>query len=98
MTCALDDQALAEQFGRFGEIGEHALWARRLPTELTVVLEADLDDDLLQQTLAVERACCPFFSLIWDDSTRQLTIAAREHHESSFERIVEAFDLDPAVA
>jgi hypothetical protein len=78
---------------RFGKIGEHTLWARRLRTELTVVLEADLDDDLLQETLAVERACCPFFALIWDESTRELTIAAREHHEGVFGRIVESFGL-----
>jgi hypothetical protein len=98
MTCALDDQALAEQIARFRRIGEHAIWARRLPTELTVVLEADLDDELLEETLAVERACCPFFALIWDGSTRQLTIAGREHHGPVFERIVEAFRLTPAVA
>ena len=55
-SCALDDQALAEQFDRFGELGGHALWARRLPTELTVVLEADLDDGLLRQTRRAHQA------------------------------------------
>jgi hypothetical protein len=98
MSCALDDRALAEQLERFGRIGAHALWARRLPTELTVVLEADLDDNLLAETLAVERACCPFFALIWDESTRELTIAAREHHEDVFERVVDALAIEPAVA
>jgi hypothetical protein len=98
MSCALDDQALEEQRGRFGQIGEHAIWARRLRNELTVVLEADLDDQLLEQTLAIERACCPFFALIWDEASRELTIAGREHHQPVFERIVEAFRLAPAVA
>jgi hypothetical protein len=98
MTCALDDAALAEQLDRFRRIGEHALWVRRLPGELTVVLEADLDDELLTETLAVERGCCPFFALIWDERTRQLTIAAREQHQAAFERIAEAFRPAPAIA
>jgi hypothetical protein len=98
MTCALDDRALAEQVARFGRVGDHVLWARRLPTELTVVLDADLDDELLNETLAIERGCCPFFALIWDDATRQLTIASRERHQEILGRIGEALRLDRAFA
>ena len=98
MSCALDDQALVEQLGRFERIGRHAIWARRLSTELTLVLEADLDEELLAETLAVERACCPFFALIWDETTRQLTIAGREQHQAAFEGIVDAFRTAPAGA
>ena len=98
MSCALDDQALAEQLDRFRRIGRHAIWARRLPTELTLVLETDLDEELLSETLSVERACCPFFALIWDETTRQLTIAAREQHQAAFEGIVEAFRTAPVAA
>jgi hypothetical protein len=92
--CALDDDALAEQLERFRSIGEHAIWSRRLPSEVTVVLEPDLDDDLLQQTLAIERECCSFFALIWDASKRSLTVAARDRHEPVLDRIAEALGLE----
>ena len=98
MTCALDDQALAQQLTRFERIGRHAVWARRFASELTVVLDAGLDDALLRETLTIEKACCPFFALIWNDSTRELTIAAREHHEPVLDRIAQALGHEPAVA
>jgi hypothetical protein len=98
MTCALDDRALEEQFARFGAIGDHVLWSRRLATELTVVLDPSLDDDLLAETLAVERGCCPFFALIWDEATRELTICAREQHESILGGIAAALGLEQAHA
>jgi hypothetical protein len=90
MTCSLDAHALQEQLARFEEIGAHALWTRRHPTELTVVLDTELDDTLLQRTLDVERACCPFFALIWDEHRRELTVAAHPRHEPVLDRVASA--------
>ncbi len=98
MTCALDDQALARQLDRFAAIGRHALWARREPGELTAVLDHDLDDRLLREALEVEKNCCPFFAVIWEAETRQLTIAARDEHAEVLERIADAFGMQPAFA
>jgi hypothetical protein len=90
MTCALDDTALREQLARFTEIGRHALWTRRHATELTVVLDRELDDGLLQRTLDIERECCPFFALIWDEHRRELTVAAHPRHEPVLDRVARA--------
>jgi hypothetical protein len=95
MSCALDEAALARQLTRFTRIGEHALWARRHDTELTVVLDADLDDDLLQNTLEIERDCCPFLAVIWDEHTRELTIAAHPDHGEVLARVANALAVAP---
>jgi arsenite methyltransferase len=89
-SCALDDRALTEQLARFGRIGEHVVWSRRLPTELTVLLDADLDDDLLHEALAIERECCSFFALVWDEAARELTIAVPDAREPMLEQLAAA--------
>ena len=90
MNCALDERALAEQLGRFTRIREHALWAGRQRGEVTVVLDHDLDDALLQETLEVEAGCCPFLGLIWDEQARELTIVSRDADEPILDRIAAA--------
>ncbi len=90
MTCALDDHALSQQVGRFEAIGRHAIWASRHPGEVTVVLDHDLDEALLQQTLAIEASCCPFLGLIWDEQRRQLTIVGRDADEPILDRVAAA--------
>jgi hypothetical protein len=90
MSCALDEAALARQLARYTRIGEHALWARQHETELTVVLDTDLDDELLQHTLEVERDCCPFLAVVWADTTRELTIAAHPDHSEVLARVAGA--------
>ncbi len=96
MSCALDDQGLAQQLDRFAAIGQHSLWARRERRELTVVLDHDLDDRLLHQALDIEKGCCPFFAVIWKEETRELTIAAREQHADMLEGIADAFGVQPS--
>ena len=76
MTCTLDDTALAEQLRRLATIGRHILRARRDGKGVTVELDGELDDAFLHETLAIERGCCPFLALTWDDATRELTVAA----------------------
>ena len=90
MSCALDDQALAEQLRRFSAIGAHALWAGRGPGEVRVMLDHDLDEALLRETLAIEASCCPFLGLIWDERTRELTIVSRDADEPILDRVAAA--------
>jgi hypothetical protein len=98
MSCALDGRAQEDQLARLASLGEHALWMRRLPTELTLVLDPDLDDAIVRETLAVERGCCPFFALIWDEERRELTVATREERKPAFERIARAFGGAPVAS
>jgi hypothetical protein len=98
MSCALDERALAEQLGRFARIGAHAVWTQRHATEYTVLLDADLDDALLHEALAIERACCPFFALIWDESARKLTIAASDDRADVLDHVARAFESAAAAA
>jgi hypothetical protein len=90
MSCALDDQALAEQLERFSRIGRHGLWTRRHAGEITVMLDHEVDEALLRETLAIEAGCCPFLGLVWDARTRELTIVSREPDEPILDRIAAA--------
>jgi hypothetical protein len=40
-----------------------------------IAFSADVDTDLLQETIAIERGCCSFFLLEYDTSERRLLIA-----------------------
>ena len=54
MTCSLDDRALTRQLERFEQIGRHATSTRRDDNQLTLTLAAGLDENLLQETLAID--------------------------------------------
>ena len=47
--------------------------------------------ELLAASWAIERSCCPFLTLIWNEATRELTIGAREDHGPVLEQVTRAF-------
>ena len=42
---------------------------------MRVRFDASLDRDLLDDTVRIERACCPFFAIAFDERARRLTIS-----------------------
>jgi hypothetical protein len=74
--CGLDDAALEAQFGRYRALAAHVVRAERRPAEVEVVFGDTLDRGLLVEAVAVERGCCPFFTI--EQSGDRLTIGVDE--------------------
>ena len=76
--CALDPAGLEDQGARYARLGRSVATAERSDASLTVEFGPDLDRELLERTLAVERECCPFFTLDYDESRRRLRASVSE--------------------
>ena len=79
--CALDATGARGQGARYARLATAVAAVEREPGSLTVSFTPDVDRDLLDETLAVERRCCPFFELEYDDGERRLhaSVSAAEH-------------------
>ena len=94
-SCALDEAALRRQAERYRRVGEGASTVRRGERRLIVELAATVDRTLVEELIAVERECCPFFALRWDSATRRLTISVSHgHEEPALDALALALALD----
>lgn len=93
-SCALDEPGLRSQLNRYRQAGRNARLIERTPRRLIADLGDDVDVELVAETVAVERECCPFFSLTWEPDRRRLTVAVSEAtHEPALDAIAFALDL-----
>jgi hypothetical protein len=76
--CHLDIQGLRSQQQRYRELGRHVTQATRRPQRLTIAFDAEIPVDLLEETVRVERACCPFFVIEPSSDLRSLTITVSD--------------------
>lgn len=74
-SCSLDERALAAQLARYRRAGEGARLLVGTPRRLVVELAPAVSLDLVDELVAVERGCCPFFTLDWDAPSRRLAIS-----------------------
>jgi hypothetical protein len=72
--CTLDDSGLGEQLDRYRRLGARAVTVQDGDGGLVITFGVDVDVDLLRETVAIERACCSFFTLDYDASARRLSI------------------------
>jgi Low molecular weight phosphotyrosine protein phosphatase len=72
--CTLDENGLDEQLDRYRRLGSTALGIDDRDARLVITFGADVDLDLLREALAIEHACCSFFTLDYHASPRQLSI------------------------
>jgi hypothetical protein len=79
--CALDESELRSQLERYRQAGRNARLIERTPRRLAVDLGDDVDAELVAETIAVERECCPFFALTWEPDLRRLTVAVSQAAE-----------------
>ena len=77
-SCALDDAGRREQSARYQRIAVAVRGLERRPEAIVVEFDARLDRQILEQALAVERECCPFFVFEHDEPGRRLRITVRE--------------------
>ncbi len=63
LGCSLDAAGLEAQRARYASLAAHVGAAERRAGELVVDFDDGVDRDLLEATLAIERACCAFFAI-----------------------------------
>jgi len=91
-ACRLDADGLRTQHDRYRRLGTVTVHVTRVPRRLTVEFSSAVDHDLVDQALAVERDCCPFFTLDYDPGTRRLTACVAE---PALDALIAALDTLP---
>ena len=96
-SCALDEAGLRLQLDRYRRAGQGACVIERTRRSLVVELAGGVDAELVQEAVAVERECCPFFTLDWEPAPRRLTVAvSHAEHEPALDAIAFALGVDAA--
>ena len=72
--CSLDQQGLRDQRARSARVAPSVVRVERGDRELAIDFDASLDAGALEQMLAVERECCPFFSIRFDEEARRVSV------------------------
>jgi len=82
-TCSLDAAQLEAQLERYRELARYAAGIDGA-SGVVVSFEEHPPVSLLQHTLEVERACCPFLRIAYDSERRRLAISIEneEHREA----------------
>jgi hypothetical protein len=93
-SCALDEAGLSLQLQRYRRAGRRARLIERTSSRLVVELDPAVESRLVDELLAVERECCPFFTLEWEPDCRRLAVSVSEsEHEAAVEAIAFALDV-----
>lgn len=71
-SCALDEAGQRGQLGRYARLGQSVTRMGRAADTLVIEFGPGLDLDRLEEALAVERECCPFFRFAFDPARREL--------------------------
>ena len=81
--CGLSKAGFVSQLRRYRRLSEHVTSLERTTGQVIAEFGADLPRGLLENTLEVERRCCPFVKATYDSASGRLTLA------------VETIDQDP---
>jgi hypothetical protein len=93
-SCALDEEGLRSQIERYRQAGQGASLIDKTRRRLVVDVDECVDNQLIDELIAIERECCPFFALVWESDRRRLTVSAsRVEHEPALDAIAFALDL-----
>jgi hypothetical protein len=77
-ACRLDGAELRGQADRYRQLGATATRVERENGTLTTRFSADLDERLLDETIAIERDCCSFFDISYQRAERRLAISVHD--------------------
>jgi len=98
-SCALDQSGLRRQLERYRRAGRGAVLVERSGRRLVVDLDEHVDASAVEEAIAVERECCPFFAIDWRAEPRRLTVSvSRPEHEPALDAIAYALDLGASVS
>ena len=77
-SCALDEAGLADQRARYARLAPDVSHVEREAEAVVIEFREQFDRQTLTEALAVERRCCPFFLVEFDESRRRLRATVRE--------------------
>jgi hypothetical protein len=93
-SCGLDETGLRLQLARYGTAGAGARVVQRTRRRLVVDLDQKVDLKLVDELLAIERECCPFFELGWRPDARRLSVSvSQKRDEPALDAIAFALNL-----
>jgi hypothetical protein len=80
-SCSLDEVGKREQRARYALLAGSVTRLERQPATVSIHFDRDVDRPTLEQALGVERECCPFLRLAFDQRRRRLraTVADVDH-------------------
>jgi hypothetical protein len=97
MACSLDDAERLSQRERYRLVGAGAELVERSARRLVIALAGDVDRGVVEELVDVERACCPFFTLEFEESARRLAVSvSRESEQPALDAIEFALGLAAA--
>jgi hypothetical protein len=82
-SCALDEQGIERQRERHRRLARSVVHMRRDQDLLVVDFARDFDRPALEELIAVERECCPFFTFSFDQHSRHLEVGVHDHRAAS---------------
>lgn len=93
--CSLDDLGLRMQRARFLAAAHDALIIEQDRRHLVIKVSDQVPDEVVEELIAVESECCPFFDFDWQPAARRLSIAVPDAgHEPALAAVASA--LGPA--
>jgi hypothetical protein len=98
-SCALDETGLRAQYERYRRAGAGARVVQRTHLRIVVDLDRHVDTRLVEETLATERECCPFYELDWDPGRQRLSVSVSQpKHAPALDAIAFALGLQAPAA
>ena len=79
--CRLDVTGLRNQADRYRRLGATATHVELRDGMLSATFGDELDERLLNQTIAIERGCCPFFDFDYQRGDRRLAISVQQANQ-----------------
>ena len=80
-SCELDEAGVREQRARYSRLARSVTRLEREPEAVVVEFDEGIDRATLDEALAVERRCCPFFLFDYNESERRLRTTVRESEQ-----------------
>lgn len=90
-SCSLNEAQLAVQLAGYARAGRGAEVIERERRRRVIRVGSDVPESLILRLIEVERGCCPFFEMVWDEASRRLAIEVPDSdHEPALDAIVSA--------
>jgi hypothetical protein len=94
-SCSLDETGLRRQLERYRAAGAGARVLNRDRRQIRIRVGDGAESTVIEELIAVERECCPFYTLEWDHLQRALTVAvSTPEHEPALDALAYALGVD----
>ena len=77
-SCALDEAGVQAQQARHARLAPSVTNLERQAETVLFAFSDDYDRQALEEMVAVEKQCCPFFDFAFNEGKRELTVGVKE--------------------